>query len=108
MVASRPRVSIILPTYNRRRVLPRAIESVMLQDEPDWELIIVDDCSTDDTASFLQSLTDPRIRLIALPRNQGVSGARNAGLEAARAVVLACVASDDVYLPGRLPDTRAA
>jgi glycosyltransferase involved in cell wall biosynthesis len=82
--------------------LPRAIDSVMLQDEPDLELIIVDDCSTDDTASFLQSLTDPRIRVIALPRNLGVSGARNAGLEAAQADVVAFLDSDDVYLQGRL------
>src|SRR5665213_969776 len=56
-----PKISVILPTYSRRHVLPRTIASVLAQDEKDFELIIVDDCSTDDTGAYLASLGDPRI-----------------------------------------------
>src|SRR4051794_37621137 len=59
-----PRCSVILPTYNRLRTLPRAVASVLAQDEPDFELIIVDDASTDGTQRWLATLADPRIRLI--------------------------------------------
>src|SRR5271157_1250878 len=58
----RPRCSVILPTHNRK-TLPRAVASVLAQDEPDFELIIVDDGSTDQTQAWLKTLDDPRIRL---------------------------------------------
>ena len=101
-MSARPRISVVVPTYNRRHVLPRTIGSVLAQDEPDFELIVVDDCSTDDTRSYLQSLTDPRIRLVAAARNGGTAAARNLGLEEARADIVALLDDDDVYLPHRL------
>jgi glycosyltransferase involved in cell wall biosynthesis len=102
MAASRPSISIVLPTYNRQTVLPRAITSVLAQNEPDWELIIVDDGSTDQTRVYLASLDDPRIRVITLANNRGVSAARNVGLEATRADIVAFLDSDDAYLQQRL------
>ena len=89
------RCSVVIPSYNRLNVLPRAVESVLAQDEPDFELIVVDDGSTDGTKAWLAAQTDPRIQVIASERNRGVSAARNLGLAAARAPVVAFLDSDD-------------
>lgn len=97
-----PRCSVILPTYNRANTLPRAVASVLAQDLQDFELIIVDDGSTDGTRDWLATLRDSRIRLARLEPNQGPSAARNAGIAMAAAPVLAFLDSDDVYLPNRL------
>jgi glycosyltransferase involved in cell wall biosynthesis len=97
-----PQISVILTTYNRLRLLPRAIASVLAQDDVDFELIIVDDCSTDGTLSYLRTLTDPRIRVLATARNSGVASARNTGLNEARAEIFALLDDDDIYLPHRL------
>lgn len=103
-----PKISVVLPTYSRRHVLPRTIASVLAQDEPDFELIIVDDCSIDDTGAYLASLSDPRIRILRPPKNLGTAGARNLGVEAARADVVALLDDDDVYLQHRLSAPLAA
>ncbi len=95
------RCSVIVPTYNRLPVLPRAIESALAQDEPDFEIIVVDD-STDGTPKWLASLTDPRIRVIRPERPRGVGFARNVGIESARAPIVSFLDSDDWYLPQRL------
>jgi hypothetical protein len=97
-----PQVSVVLPTFDRMRTLPRAVASVLAQDMADFELIVVDDGSTDDTAAWLASQRDPRVRSIAPGRNQGVSTARNLGLAAAQAPIVAFLDSDDVYWPNRL------
>jgi glycosyltransferase involved in cell wall biosynthesis len=97
-----PKISVVLPTYGRGHVLPRTIASVLAQDESDFELIVVDDCSVDDTGVYLTSLTDPRIRVLRPPHNLGTAGARNFGLEAARADIVALLDDDDVYLQHRL------
>jgi glycosyltransferase involved in cell wall biosynthesis len=107
-VKDRPDISVVLTTYNRRQSLPRAIGSVLVQDDVDFELIVVDDASTDDTQSYLATLTDPRIRVLAPGRNVGPSAARNLGVEAARADVVAFLDSDDVYRPRRLKAPLAA
>jgi glycosyltransferase involved in cell wall biosynthesis len=101
-VSERPKISVVVPTHNRRQVLPRAIQSVLAQDEPDFELIIVDDCSTDATPDYLASLHDPRICSLRAERNVGCAAARNLGLEAARADIVAFLDDDDVYLQHRL------
>ena len=101
-VPASPKISVIIPTYGRRHILPRTIASVLAQDESDFELIVVDDCSPDDTQAYLASLTDPRIRTIVPARNGGTAAARNVGLEAARADVVALLDDDDEYLPRRL------
>lgn len=98
----RPRCSVILPTYNRAKTLPKAVASVLAQDEPDFELIIVDDASTDQTAAWLATLDDPRIRVARSERNQGPSAARNTGIELARAPAIAFLNSDDAYCSRRL------
>ena len=98
----RPRCSVILPTYNRAETLPRAVASVLAQDEPDFELIIVDDASTDQTAAWLATLDDPRIRVARSERNHGPSAARNTGIELARAPAIAFLDSDDAYCSRRL------
>ena len=99
---SSPKVSILLPTYNRSRILPRTIGSVLAQDEKDFELIVVDDCSIDDTSAYLASLDDPRIRTLRPSTNLGTEAARNFGLSAARADIVALLDDDDVYLEHRL------
>jgi glycosyltransferase involved in cell wall biosynthesis len=97
-----PDISVVLATYNRAAQLPRAIASVLAQDGPRFELIVVDDASTDGTRAYLKTLTDPRVRVIAAPHNLGPAGARNLGLEAARADIVAFLDSDDAYRAGRL------
>ncbi len=97
-----PRCTVILPTYNRVRTLPRAVASVLAQDEPDFELIVVDDASTDETPAWLDTLGDPRIRRARCERNQGPSAARNIGIKLAQAPVLAFLDSDDTYCADRL------
>ena len=97
-----PRISIILPTHNRRRVIERTIASAFAQDEKNFELVVVDDCSTDDTAAYLASLTDERVRVLRPQKNLGTAGARNLGLEAARADIFALLDDDDAYLEHRL------
>ena len=107
-MASPPAISVVLTTYNRAALLPRAIASVLAQADADFELIVVDDASTDGTADYLATLTDPRVRTITAATNLGPSGARNRGLEAARAPVVAFLDSDDRYRPGRLAAPLAA
>jgi glycosyltransferase involved in cell wall biosynthesis len=107
-VTTRPDISVVLATYNRSAKLPRAIASVLSQEGASFELIIVDDASTDDTKSYLANLTDPRINVIVAENNLGPSGARNLGIEAARADVVAFLDSDDSYRPGRLAAPVAA
>ena len=97
-----PRCTVILPTYNRAARLPRAVTSVITQNEPDFELIIINDNSTDNTRTWLETLDDPRIRVVHLEYNQGPSAARNVGINLATAPVLAFLDSDDVYREGRL------
>jgi len=102
-----PDISVVLTTHNRRALLPRAIASVLRQDA-DFELIVVDDASTDGTASDLAAVGDPRIVVHVCDKNLGPSGARNAGLRLARAPVVAFLDSDDAYLERRLSAPLAA
>lgn len=97
-----PLVSVIIPTFNRREVLPRAIDSVLNQTLKDWELIIVDDASTDGTQDYLKKLNDQRIKCVFLDKNRGVSHARNRGFDQARGQWIALLDSDDEWLPHRL------
>jgi len=105
-LADRPDISVVLATYNRAALLPRAIASVLAQDLEGagarFELIVVDDASTDGTPVYLATLADPRIRVFRAERNLGPSGARNRGLDAARGELVAFLDSDDLYRAGRL------
>jgi len=93
-------VSVILPTYNRRETIQAAIASVQRQTFADWELIVVDDGSTDDTAALIEG-SDPRLVLIR-QKNQGVNGARNTAMLRARGQYIAFLDSDDEWLPHHL------
>lgn len=92
-------VSVIMPTYNRADVLPRAIASVLEQSYEHWELLIVDDGSTDSTSGVVSGFEDPRIRYIRLDANGGASRARNAGLAEARGQYIAYLDSDNRWEP---------
>ncbi len=99
-----PDVSIITPSFNSGRFISAAIDSVQSQTHKDWELIIVDDCSTDDTRSIVSQrlLTDKRIRMIRQTSNQGPAIARNTALDAARGRYIAFLDSDDLWLSRKL------
>lgn len=92
-----PPVTVVMPTYNRAAVITRAVDSVLAQTHEDWELIIIDDGSTDDTAEIIDGYEDNRIRFIPLERNGGVSAARNAGLAQARYDLIAYLDSDNYW-----------
>lgn len=99
-----PAVSVVLPTHNRRDLLPRAVASVLAQTLADLELIIVDDGSSDGTAEWVSGLSDPRVVYLPLGSNRGQSVARNAGLRAARASLVAYQDSDDEWVPDKLAE----
>jgi glycosyltransferase involved in cell wall biosynthesis len=95
-----PRVSVIIPTYNRAWCLREAVDSVLTQEFKDFELMVVDDGSTDETPPLLQEYGDS-IRVLH-QRNRGVSAARNAGISGARGDLIAFLDSDDIWLQGKL------
>lgn len=97
-------VSIIMPLYNYGRFLNAAVDSVLSQTYANWELIIVDDCSTDDSFAIAQDLAKKDNRIIAyrLDRNGGTSAARNKGLDMAKGEFVAFLDSDDEYDPNYL------
>lgn len=95
-------ISIIMCTYNREKFLPRAINSVIAQTYQDWELIIVDDGSTDHTKEVVLSYTDPRIRYERQEKNRFYCYAANYGLKKCRGDYVAFQNSDDEWLPDKL------
>jgi glycosyltransferase involved in cell wall biosynthesis len=95
-----PRISVIIPAYNAARFLPSALESVLSQDHPSFEVIVVDDGSTDDTAAVLRPFAQ-RARIFHQPNN-GVCAARNRGLAEAGGELVAFLDADDLFLPGKL------
>ena len=100
------RISVIIPSYNRINMLTRAIDSVLSQDSPVDEIIVVDDGSSDDTSNQISKLY-PDIGLIQQP-NRGVSAARNAGIALASHEWIAFLDSDDSWLPGKISQVRLA
>lgn len=97
-----PLVSIITPTLNRARLLPDAIKSVLGQTFSDWEHIIVDDGSTDNTEDVVRKFTDNRIIYINRFKQRGISAARNLGLRLASGKYIAFLDSDDLLAPKSL------
>lgn len=96
------RISVVIPVHNRAQLVQGAIDSVLAQDFDNYELLVIDDGSTDDTANVVARNRDPRLRLIHNPENLGIPRTRQRGLEAARGTYLALLDSDDRMRPGRL------
>ena len=106
MPATAPSISVVLTTHNRASLFSRAIASVLQQSWGDFELLVVDDCSTDNTEELMQTYTDSRIRYVRQAQNRGVSAARNTGVQAARADYVSFLDDDDEYLPEFLAQTH--
>ena len=97
-----PKVSVIIATYNRAGLLPRAVNSVLNQTYEEYEIIIVDDASSDDTQQIIAGFDDPRIRSVRHEVNCGQSVATNAGIERARGVYVTLLDDDDEWPADRL------
>lgn len=95
-------VSVVIPTFNRADVLPRAINSVLNQTISDLELIIVDDGSTDETTQVVSSYDDERIKYMSFEQNKGANAARTKGIDAARGEYIAFLDSDDEWVDEKL------
>lgn len=106
-----PRLSVVIPTYQRGHLVGRAVASVLAQEGPSFEVVVVDDGSTDATPDVLAAIADPRVRVLR-QANTGRGAARNAGLREARGELVTFLDSDDEALPGwlaeidRLADTE--
>lgn len=97
-----PKVSVVIKAFNHEAYVGQAIESILNQTFQDFEIVITDDGSTDNTAQVIRSFKDPRIHFEILKSNQGISLAMNATLNRARGEFVAILNSDDVALPDRL------
>ena len=100
--APTPAVSVVIPAYNRAASIGAAIASVLRQTFADFEVVVVDDGSTDGTLAAARAVADPRLRVVAAPRNLGAAGARNLGVAEARGTWIAFQDSDDEWLPDKL------
>ena len=95
-------VSVVMAAYNAQDTIASAIQSVLDQTYSNWELLIIDDCSQDNTVSIVQSFADERIRLLVNKKNCGVSLTRKKGLDAAKGDWIAVLDSDDIWEPQKL------
>ncbi len=95
-------VSIIMPSYNTVLYIEETIQSVLNQTYPNWELIIVDDCSTDNTDEVLEKIKDPRIHYLKNEKNSGAAISRNKALREAKGQWIAFLDSDDLWMPNKL------
>lgn len=103
--ARKPRVSVVTPAYNAQALIGRTIQSVIAQTFSDWEMIVVDDCSTDNTSGVVERWAekDKRIQLKKLEQNfGGPAGPRNVGVQMARGEYVAFLDSDDIWHPQKL------
>jgi glycosyltransferase involved in cell wall biosynthesis len=103
-----PSVSIVLPTFNRVQFLAPAIESVLAQTHTDWEMIIADDGSGEETRAYLRRISDPRVRILWLSHCGNPARVRNAAIEAAGGRHVAFLDSDDLWAPAKLERQCAA
>lgn len=99
---NKPNVSVVIPTYNREQLIARSVKSVLSQTYQDFEIIIVDDASTDNTEEVVSSFNDERIRYVRHEENRGEAAARNTGIKVARGDYIAYQDSDDEWFPEKL------
>jgi len=100
-------ISVVVPLYNKAPYIERAIHSVLAQTDTDWEMIVVDDGSTDGGGDIVRGIDDPRVQCHTQP-NAGAGPARNAGIALARGDLIAFLDADDEYTPDALASFRAA
>ena len=109
MPSGQPQISVCIPAYNATLYIDKCIESILSQSFGDFELIIVEDCSSDDTLSKLEawSAKDTRIKLMRHEKNKGVSGSYNDALQSAEGKYVAIIDNDDYILPGYLENLHS-
>ena len=100
--ASPPQVTVLIAVHDGADFLREALESVWSQDFVDYEVVLIDDCSTDGTSDVARSFGDPRLRTMRMPSRVGAAAARNVGLREARGQYVAVLDADDVMYPTRL------
>lgn len=103
-----PLISIVIPTYNRADLIPKAIQSVLNQTYQNWELIIVDNFSEDGTKKVVDSFRDSRISMLFIPRTGSVAASRNIGVHHSKGEWIAFLDSDDWWFPEKLSSVREA
>ena len=96
------KISVVMAAYNGESYVGEAVDSILNQTEKSFELIVVNDGSTDNTKSILESISDSRLSIINLPINCGIATARNVGMACVKGDYLAVMDADDVSLPDRL------
>ncbi|MEO1199723.1 MAG: glycosyltransferase family 2 protein [Pseudomonadota bacterium] len=108
MASNPPLISVVMPVFNKRNSVRRSVASVRQQSEADWELLLIDDGSTDGADALLRDLAseDNRITLLGWPDNRGAAAARNAGIQAAKGRYIAFLDADDAWLPEKLAIQR--
>lgn len=89
-------ISVVMPVFNRAHLVPRIVGSIIAQSYTNLDIVVVDDCSTDDIEGAIAALNDPRVRLVRREKNGGAAAARNTGIAAARADWIAFHDSDDI------------
>lgn len=94
-----PKVSVICPSYNHGRYVGDFLRSMLAQDDPRWELILIDDCSTDDNLAQIKRFDDERIKVVARAHNRGLAAGMTEGVSLASAEIIAFMASDDLAHP---------
>ncbi|AFZ22783.1 putative glycosyltransferase [Cylindrospermum stagnale PCC 7417] len=96
-----PKISVVIPAYNAMAYLPKTVDSVLKQTFNDFELLIIDDGSSDQIVEWISQITDSRVKLIS-QKNQGLSGARNTGIAHAQGEYIAFLDADDLWAPTKL------
>jgi glycosyltransferase involved in cell wall biosynthesis len=99
-----PTVSVVIPTFNRAALIARSIQSVLNQSHADFELLVIDDGSIDDTADVVAGIYDPRINYVRLPNNAGAAAALNVGIRMSKGKFLSFQGSDDEWLSDNLAE----